>query len=77
MFRFTRHRVSSFVITNRRAVDEWLSLFDDSILGNSAQDRLADASYQIVVEGSSYWERLSPHRKLLGQKEVVDSPTAT
>ena len=31
----SRHRVSSFVITSNRAAEEWLSLFDDSILGNS------------------------------------------
>ena len=60
-----RHRASSFVITSNRAVDEWLSLFDDPILGNSALDRLANASYQIVIEGSSYRERLTPHRALL------------
>ena len=48
-----RHRAFSFVITSNRAVDEWLSLFDDPILGNSALDRLADASYQIVM-GPSY-----------------------
>ena len=29
-------------------MDEWLSLFDDPSLGNSALDRLAYASYQIV-----------------------------
>ena len=63
-----RHRASSFVITSNRAVDEWLSLFDDPILGNSALDRLANASYQIVIEGTSYRERLSPHRALLGAK---------
>ena len=40
----SRHRVPSFVITSNRAVDEWLSLFDDPILGNSALDRLANAS---------------------------------
>ena len=43
-----RHRTASFVITSNRAVDEWLGLFDDPILGNSALDRLANASYQIV-----------------------------
>jgi DNA replication protein DnaC len=59
----TRHRQSSFVITSNRAVDEWLGLFDDPILGNSALDRLANASYQIVIEGISYRERLSPHRR--------------
>ena len=63
-----RHRASSFIITSNRAVDEWLGLFDDPILGNSALDRLANASYQIVIEGTSYRERLSPHRALLGAK---------
>ena len=29
----SRHRVSSFVTTSHRAVEEWLSLFDDAILG--------------------------------------------
>ena len=37
----------------------------DPILGNSALDRLANASYQIVIEGESYRQRLSPHRALL------------
>lgn len=58
-----RHRRSSLIITSNRGVDEWLGLFDDAILGNSALDRLANASYQIVVEGSSYRERLSPHKR--------------
>ena len=74
-----RHRTASFVITSNRAVDEWLGLFDDPILGNSALDRLANASYQIVIEGASYRERLSPHRALLDgldAKEVVDPQTA-
>ena len=72
-----RHRASGFVITSNRAVDEWLSLFDDPIQGNSALDRLVNASYQIVIEGSSYRERLSPHRALPEAKEVIDRPTAT
>jgi DNA replication protein DnaC len=59
----SRHRRTSFVITSNRAVDEWLGLFDDPILGNGALDRLANASYQIVIEGTSYRERLSPHRR--------------
>ena len=50
-------------------MEEWLSLFDGPILGNNAQDRLANASYQIVMEGNNYGEKLSPHRKLLGDKE--------
>ena len=66
-----RHRQSSFAITSNRAVDEWLGLFDDPILGNSALDRLANASYQIVIEGTSYREKLSPHRRR--RKEVIDA----
>ena len=67
-----RHRSSSFVITSNRAVEEWLGLFDDPILGNSALDRLANASYQIVIEGESYRQRLSPHRALLDAQEGAD-----
>ena len=62
-----RHRRSSFAFTSNRTVEEWLGLFDDPILGNSALDRLANASYQIVIEGTSYREKLSPHRR----KEVL------
>ncbi len=60
-----RHRASSFVITSNRAVDKWLGLFEDPVLGNSALDRLANPSYQIVIEGSSLRGWLSPHRALL------------
>ena len=62
-----RHRQSSLLVTSNRAVEEWLGLFDDPILGNSALDRLANTSYQITIEGTSYRERLSPHRR----KEVL------
>ena len=55
-----RHRRASFVFTSNRAIDEWLALFDDPILGNSALDRLTHASHQIVIEGASYRERLAP-----------------
>jgi len=64
-----RHRKSSFVMTSNRAIDEWLGLFEDAILGNSALDRLANASYQIVIDGTSYRERQSPHRR----KEALTS----
>ena len=38
---------------------------------------LANASYQIVIEGASYRERLSPHRALLAAKGVIDPQTTT
>jgi len=60
-----RHRRSSFILTSNRGVDEWLGLFDDPILGNSALDRLAHNAHQIVIEGPSYRARLAP-----GSEEV-------
>ena len=64
----SRHRAASFVIASNQTVDEWLSLFDDPILGNSALDRLANASCQTIIEGASYREKLWPRRKLLGER---------
>ena len=58
-----RHRRSSFVITSNRAVDEWLALWDDPILGNSALDRLANGAHQVVIEGPSYRAKLAPRHR--------------
>ena len=66
-----RHRASSFTITSNRAVEEWLALFADPVLGNSALDRLANSSYQIVIDGKSYRQKLSPHRQLLERLEAA------
>lgn len=55
-----RHRRSSFIVTANRGVDEWLGLFDDPILGNSALDRLANGAHQLVVDGPSYRAKLAP-----------------
>jgi DNA replication protein DnaC len=41
------------VITSNRAVEEWVALFDDPILANSALDRFAHRAHQIVMEGPS------------------------
>lgn len=58
-----RHRRASFVLTSNRAIDEWLGLFDDPILGNSALDRLANAAHQLVLDGPSYRARLAPKQR--------------
>jgi len=34
-------------------VDEWVALFDDPILANSALDRFAHRAHQIIMEGPS------------------------
>ncbi len=44
-------------------MDEWLTLFDDPLLGNSALDRLANAAHQLVIEGPSYRAKLSPKHR--------------
>jgi DNA replication protein DnaC len=61
-----RHRRSSFIVTSNRAVDEWLGLWDDPILGNSALDRLANGAHQLVLEGPSYRAKLAPQRRTGG-----------
>jgi len=64
-----RHRRSSFVFTSNRGVDEWLGLFDDPILGNSALDRLAHGAYQIVLDGPSYRANKAPRITTNDQRE--------
>jgi len=58
-----RHRTSSLIVTSNRDVSEWLALFDDPILANSALDRLTHNGYQLVMEGESYRKRTSPHAR--------------
>jgi DNA replication protein DnaC len=58
-----RHRHASFALTSNRGVDEWLGLFDNPILGNSALDRVANAAHQLVIEGPSYRAKLAPKHR--------------
>ena len=73
-----RHRRASFCITSNRSVDEWLALFDDPILGNSALDRLANAAHQVVIEGPSYRAKLAPKHRItdngVAREEVIPTP---
>jgi DNA replication protein DnaC len=55
-----RHRRTSTIFSSNRAVEEWIPLFDDPILAQSALDRLAHNAYQIVMEGESYRRKLRP-----------------
>lgn len=55
-----RHRRSSTIVTSNRAIEEWIPLFDDPILAQSALDRLAHNAYQIVIEGESYRSKQRP-----------------
>lgn len=55
-----RHRRGSTIVTSNRTVDEWIPLFDDPILAQSAMDRLAHNAYQLIIEGDSYRQRQRP-----------------
>jgi DNA replication protein DnaC len=55
-----RHRRSSTIVTSNRAIDEWIPLFDDPILAQSALDRLAHNGHQVVMDGPSYRSRQRP-----------------
>lgn len=55
-----RHRRGSTIVTSNRTVDEWVPLFDDPILAQSALDRLAHNAYQVIIEGDSYRQRQRP-----------------
>jgi len=55
-----RHEIKSSIFTSARAPEEWQGLFPDPILGNSALDRLAHSSYQILMDGPSIRKQNSP-----------------
>jgi DNA replication protein DnaC len=61
------------IVTSNRDVGEWLALFDDPILANSALDRLTHNSYHLVMEGESYRKRTSPHARR-AQAAMSDAP---
>ena len=51
---------ASMIVTSNRDTAEWLAMFDDVLLAQSAVDRFRNAAYDFVVEGESYRSRLKP-----------------
>jgi DNA replication protein DnaC len=51
---------ASTIITSNRDTAEWLAMFDDVLLAQSAVDRFKNSAYDFVVEGESYRSRLKP-----------------
>jgi len=51
---------ASIIITSNRDTAEWISMFDDVLLAQSAIDRLKNAAFDFVMEGESYRPRLKP-----------------
>ena len=59
---FERHLKSSLIITSNRPPHDWIPLFPDPVMANSALDRLAHHAHHILIEGGeSYRKKLSPH----------------
>jgi len=57
-----RYGKASIVITSNRDVDEWMALFDDPIMANSALDRIAHNAHQLIIEGESYRRKKAPQK---------------
>lgn len=50
----------SMIVSSNRDTAEWLGMFDDVLLAQSAVDRFKNAAYDFVIEGESYRPRLKP-----------------
>ncbi|HPV77503.1 MAG TPA: ATP-binding protein [Gemmatimonadaceae bacterium] len=51
---------ASMIVTSNRDTAEWLAMFDDVLLAQSAVDRFKNAAYDFVMEGESYRPKLKP-----------------
>lgn len=60
-----RYEKSSMIITSNRDISEWSSVFDNSLLGTAAVDRLVHKGIMIAIEGLSY--RLEEFKKSCGK----------
>ena len=64
---------ASMIVTSNRDTAEWLAMFDDVLLAQSAIDRFKNAAYDFVVEGESYRSRLKPK---LDESDASPTPPA-
>lgn len=56
-----RHLRSSMIITSNRPPQDWVALFPDPVMANSALDRLSHHAHHIIIEGGeSYRKKLRP-----------------
>jgi len=67
-----RHTRSSTIITSDRSVEEWMAVFDEPMLGQSALDRFCHRAHQFVIEGESYRKRTAPGSASKRQAESHD-----
>jgi DNA replication protein DnaC len=56
-----RHLTSSMIINSNRPPQDWIPLFPDPVMANSALDRVAHHAHHIIIEGGeSYRKKLRP-----------------
>jgi DNA replication protein DnaC len=55
-----RHTRTSTIITSDRAVEEWMAVFEEPMLAQSALDRFCHRAHQFVIDGESYRKRTAP-----------------
>ncbi|WP_163887653.1 ATP-binding protein [Mycolicibacterium hippocampi] len=55
-----RHRAKSTIVTCNREPAEWLTMTADTLLAQSAIDRLTATAHTLVIEGPSYRQRTRP-----------------
>ena len=59
---------ASMIISSNRDTAEWLAMFDDMLLAQSAVDRFKNAAFDFIIDGESYRPHLKP--KLDGTETV-------
>lgn len=57
-----RHQRGSIVITSNRPPGDWLSLFPDQVMANSAMDRLAHRAHHVGMKGESFRAKTRPQK---------------
>jgi DNA replication protein DnaC len=58
-----RHQQGSIIVTANRPPGDWLSLFPDQVMANSAMDRLAHRAHHVAMKGDSYRKKSSPRNQ--------------
>jgi DNA replication protein DnaC len=59
-----RHQRGSIIVTSNRPPGDWLSLFPDQVMANSAMDRLAHRAHHVAMKGESYRKKTRPKNQL-------------
>jgi DNA replication protein DnaC len=63
----------SMILTSNRDTAEWLAMFDDVLLAQSAVDRVKNTAFDFVMDGESYRPRQKP--KLDASSPTPNAPT--